>query len=119
MKLILRIIINAVAVWVAAMLLSSNMHLSGGWWGLLVVSVIFGLVNAFIRPIVAFFSLPITFITLGLFGLVINAGMLLFTAWMTDYLTFTGSGLGEFWWAIIASIIISLVSTLAGWLLPD
>jgi putative membrane protein len=119
MRILLRIIINAIAIWLTSIILSSQMELSGGVWGLFIVALIFGLVNAFIRPIVEFFSLPITFLTLGLFGLVINAGMLLLTAGMTEYLDFTGRAIGEFGWAIIAGIIITLISGLVSWLLPD
>lgn len=119
MRILLRIIINAIAIWLTTIILGNRIYLSGETWGLFVVAVIFGLVNAFIRPIVEFFSLPITFLTLGLFGLVINAGMLLLTARMTEYLTFSSHNIGAFGWAIVASIIISTISGVVGWLLSD
>ena len=120
MKLIIRIIINMIALAATAYLLSSRINMSGGFVGLLVVSVIFGLVNAFIRPIVRFFSLPITCLTLGLFTLVINAAMLLLTAFLAGaLLQFTGSFLNILVTAFIAAIIISLISSLLGWFLID
>ena len=59
MKLILRILINAFAIWLAAMLLES-FNFSGNFWSLIIVAIIFGLINAFIRPIVKLLTLPIT-----------------------------------------------------------
>lgn len=85
----------------------------------LTVGLIFGLVNALVRPIVSFLSLPITCLTLGLFAVVINAGMLMLTSWITGYMPF-GLHVGDFFWdAIIASLIISLVSAIIGWLTPN
>lgn len=85
----------------------------------LTVGLIFGLVNALVRPIVSFLSLPITCLTLGLFAVVINAGMLMLTSWITDYMPF-GLHVNDFFWdAILASLIISLVSALIGWVTPN
>ncbi len=119
MRIILRIIINAVALFVTAYILP-GIDITGGIWGLLLVAVIFGLVNAFIRPIVKLFSLPITCLTLGLFSLVINAGMLLLTALLAgSFLTFTGNLLQNLFTAFIAAIIISIISAVLGWFVPD
>jgi putative membrane protein len=119
MRILLRIAINAVALFVTAYLLP-GIDLTGGIWGLLIVAVIFGLVNAFIRPIVKLFSLPITCLTLGLFTLVINTGMLLLTAWLAgSFLSFTGSVFENLLTAFIAAIIISLISAVLGWFVPD
>ena len=116
MKIIIRILINALALFITAFLLP-GIELAGGLWGLLIVAIIFGLVNAIIRPIVKLFSLPITLITLGLFTLVINTAMLLLTAFLAgDYLNFTQN---TFITACLASIVISLVSMVMSWLLPD
>jgi putative membrane protein len=120
MKLLLRIIINMVALAATAYLLGSRMELSGGFVGLLVVALIFGIVNAFIRPIVKLFSLPITCLTLGLFTLVINAGMLLLTAFLAgSLLTITGSAWDKMVTSFIAALIISIISGVLSWFLPD
>jgi putative membrane protein len=119
MRLILRILINAVALWLTALLIP-NVELTSSIWGILLVAVIFGLVNALIRPIVKLFSLPITCLTLGLFTLVINTIMLLITAGLVgDLLSIQGGPFARLLWAFIASIVISLVSALLNWLLPD
>lgn len=76
-----------------------------------VVAVIFGLVNAIIKPIVSLLSLPLYVLTLGLFHVVVNALMLWITAWITEHTTHWGLSIDRFWWtAIWAAIILSLVS---------
>lgn len=118
MRIILRILINAAALWVAAQLVS-GIEVVGGTVNLLIVALIFGLVNAFIRPIVKLLTLPLTVVTLGLFALVINAGMLLLTSWLSSALVLSGGWVEQIVTAFIASIVISIVSTVLGWFLPD
>ena len=77
-----------------------------------VVAVIFGLVNALIKPIVTLLSIPLYILTLGLFHVVVNAFMLWITAWITEHTTHWGLQIDQFWWtAIWAAILLSLV----GW----
>jgi len=122
MRLILRILINAAALWVAAWIVPS-FDVQGQLFAWIVVAIIFGLVNAFIRPIVAFFSLPITCLTLGLFTLVVNALMVLLTAWLAGIFGITitvGDGFWNgLWTALLAGIVISIVSFVLSWFLPD
>jgi len=119
MKIIIRIVINAVALWLTALLLPA-INLTSEVLGILLVAVIFGLVNALIRPIVKLLSLPLTVLTLGLFTLVINTAMLLLTAWIAgDYLSIDGNFLTRLLWAFVGSIIISIISTVLSWILPD
>ena len=118
MKLILRIIINAIAIWVTAYLVS-GLNFTGDIVGLLVVAVIFGLINAFIRPIVKLFSLPITVVTLGLFTLVINALMLWITVWLAPALSLDGNLMQNAVTVFIGALIISIISTILSWFLPD
>jgi len=119
-KLLVRIIIKRVALAVPAYLLGSRMEMSGGFTGLLIVSLIFGIVNAFIRPIVKLFSLPITCLTLGLFTLVINAGMLLLTAFLAgSLLNIIGGAWDKIVTSFIAALIISIISGVLSWFLPD
>jgi putative membrane protein len=75
------------------------------------VAVIFGLVNAFIKPIVQILSIPLYILTLGLIHIVINALMLWITAWITEHTTHWGLAIDHFWWtAIWAAIVLSIVS---------
>lgn len=116
-KLLLRVVINAVAIWVATYIVP-GLTLTGDVLSWLVVAIIFGLVNALIRPIVKLLTLPISVVTLGLFSLVINALMLMLTGWLTRFLTIEGVLFG-FIPALLGSIIISIVSTVLNWFIKD
>ena len=82
-----------------------------------IIGAIFGLVNAVVRPLVSFLSLPITILTLGLFTIVINAAMLYLTSWLSSYTPVSFTIDSFFWTALLAAIIITAVSLVAG-LLP-
>jgi putative membrane protein len=105
MKLLIRWAIIAVAVWLTAILVP-GITLQGGIVGALIVALVFGLINAIIKPIFKLLTCPLTLLTLGLFIFVINALMLMLTAHFTDFLTVSG-----FWWAMIGSILISIVTS--------
>ena len=123
MRLLLRILMNAAALWVATLVLGNSFGIEGSWLAWVGVAILFGLVNGLIRPIVAFFSIPITCLTLGLFTLVINALMLLLTSWLAGLFGINmqiGEGLiNSLWTALLASIVISIVSAVLSWFLPD
>jgi putative membrane protein len=70
-----------------------------------IAAAVLGLINAFVRPVLVFLTLPITVITLGLFLLVLNALLLLLTAKLVS-----GLRIDSFWWAIAGSIVISIVT---------
>jgi putative membrane protein len=117
-RILARIVINMIALWLTARLID-GIVIGDDLLTLLLVAVVFGLVNAFIRPIVKLLTLPINLITLGLFTLVINALMLMLTAWLlSDALTIEGGLINSFFTALIGSVIISIVSTVLNWLLP-
>jgi putative membrane protein len=87
---------------------------------IIVVAVIFGLVNAIIKPIVQFVSIPLYILTLGLIHIVINALMLWITSWITENTTHWGLYIDDFWWtAIWAAIVLSIVSWVLSLLVPD
>jgi putative membrane protein len=85
-----------------------------------VVAVIFGLVNAIVKPIVQILSIPLYVLTLGLFHIVINALMLWITSWITRHTTHWGLQIDHFWWtAIWAAIVLSIVSWALSVLIRD
>lgn len=87
---------------------------------ILVVAVIFGLVNAVIKPIVQLLSIPLYILTLGLIHIVINALMLWITSWITDETTHWGLHIDEFWWsAIWGAIVLSIVSWGLSIIIPE
>lgn len=112
-NLIIRLFVNAVALWVAARLVP-GIELSGEFGPVLLVAAVFGLVNALIRPFILLLSLPFVILTLGLFTLVINALMLMLTAWLMAPLTVSGFGA-----AFLGSVLISILSMLFSIVLPD
>ena len=95
--------INGFALWVATFVFE-GMHFATVW-ALIVASLVFGLVNAIIRPVLVVLTLPLTVVTLGLFILVINALLLMFVAWIVP-----GFTLGGFLTAFFAAIFIAIVS---------
>ena len=118
MKLILRIIINAVAIWLTSLLLSGFVF-SGSIINLVIIGVVFGLVNALVRPLVKLLTLPINIATLGLFTLVINTLMLMLTVWLSSSLSLEGGFFKSFLTAFVGAIIISIISTILSWFMPD
>lgn len=115
LRLIMRVVINAVALYVAAAVLGENMRVPTDALGLGLVALVFGLVNAFIKPIVALLTCPLTILTLGLFTVVINALMLMLTGWLTG----GQLAVGGFGWAIVGGLIVGIVSTLLSTFLAD
>ncbi|MBU3686332.1 MAG: phage holin family protein [Mycobacteriaceae bacterium] len=112
-----RAAVTGLALWVVTLIVP-GISFVGGETDLqrigivLVVAIIFGLVNAVIKPIVQLLSIPLYILTLGLFHVVINALMLWITSWITEHTTHWGLQIDRFWWtAIWAAIVLSLV----GW----
>lgn len=110
---LIRLFVNAVALYAAAGLLD-GIQMSGGLWDVLLVAFVFGLLNAVLKPVLLLLSLPFLIVTLGLFALVVNAIMLLITANLLDDFAVSG-----FWTAVLGSIVISLVTMLLGGMLKD
>jgi putative membrane protein len=114
MRFVLRVLISGVALWLAEILLSGisivGADTTGGEIGvILLVALVFGIVNAIVKPIVQVLSIPLYILTLGLFTLVVNALMLLLTAWITEQ-TSWGLRIDGFGSAIIGALIVSVVS---------
>ena len=116
---------TGLALWVTSLLykdisFGSNPQIAT----VLIVALIFGVVNAVIKPLIKVLSLPLTLMTFGLFGLVINGGLLILLALVTDLigLTFTVGGfppdfsLQTIIAAIVGGVILSIVSTVIGWI---
>jgi putative membrane protein len=110
MQFLLRWLINAAALWIAIQLVNGIEH-RGSWRSLLFVALVFGLLNASIRPLLKLLSLPVIILTLGLFIFVINALMLMLTGWVSNVFGL-GFYVGGFWDAFVGGLIISVVSFL-------
>ncbi len=105
MNLILRLIVSTIAVLVADLLLP-GVEAKDLVTGLL-VAVVLGLLNTFVKPLLLLLTLPVTVLTLGLFILVINAALVLLAARIVPSFTVDG-----FWWALLFSVIMSVVQGL-------
>ena len=131
-RIVLHVAVNALALWVAGWILPGmsidgatvlNNDVAGApgsagiintLLGYLFIGLVFGVVNALVKPVVKLLSLPVTVLTLGLFTVVINAGMLWLTAWFSTFTPVHFTIDTFFWTAILAALIISVVSVLAG-----
>ena len=128
-----RVLINGLALWIASWILpgleistaattdavaqtgvSQGTDVAGTALAYVFIGLIFGLVNAFIRPLVSFLSLPITILTLGLFTIVISAAMLYLTSWISSFTPVHFTIDSFFWTAVLAAIILTLISLVAG-----
>jgi putative membrane protein len=119
MRFIIRWFITAIAVAVAAWITPGITHIGNWVTAAIVTAIVLGLVNALIRPILKLFSCGLIVVTLGLFTLVVNALCL----WLASYISVVwfsnGFRIENFFSAFLASIIISVVSFLLSFLLPD
>lgn len=121
-ELIVKVLVNAAALWVALQVVPQlAFDFGDDWWKLLAVALIVALVNSYLRPIVKALSFPISLVTLGLVAFVINAAMLLVVALVSDQFDL-GFRIAEFppdltadafVGALLGAIVISIVSTLA------
>lgn len=106
--IVLRMLITMLGLYLASVLVS-GVSISGGWT-FIFAAVLLSLVNAVVRPLAFLLTLPITIFTLGLFILVLNAGMFALVAAMLDSFNVTG-----FWPALFGALIVSITSTIASW----
>ncbi len=116
MKLILRVAINALALGAAAYLVP-GIH-AGSVTSILLVALVFGLLNALVRPLLKLLSCPLIILTLGLFTLVLNAVMLMMTAWLGRQLgiDFRVDGFVP---AFVGALVVSVVSVILSWILIE
>ena len=110
MRFVLRLLINAAALWVATKIVPGVTH-SGSAGSLLLVALVFGLLNALVRPILALLSCPLLILTLGLFTFVINAVILLLTSALSGSLGI-GFHVDGFWAAFLGALVVTVVSIL-------
>lgn len=116
-RFVLRLAINIIAILVAVELVP-GLQLSGPWWGLAAVAVIFGIINTGIRPLLMLLALPFVILTLGFFMLLINAAMLYLTSFFAEGFGITLT-IDSLFSAILGALVISIVSTILGILAGD
>jgi putative membrane protein len=125
-KFVAGTIVTAIAFYILTQFLPQYVSYKGEPIGLLVIAAIFGVVNGLIGPAVKVVALPLSLMTLGLIGFVINAGLLLLTALIADFAKFDLTvggfpptfGIEAIVAAVIGSIVLSLVSSVASMVVP-
>lgn len=124
---LIKVGVNAAAIWLATLVVPGiGISAAGGDTGtvenvltFLAIGLIFGLVNAVIKPVVRLLSLPFYLLTLGLFAFLVNAFMLQITEWISGVTPLTFY-IDEFFWdAVLAAIVITFVSLILNLILPD
>jgi len=121
MGFLIRVVVNAFAIWVVTLIPALQVFVIPFAPGdtlqlvltLLLVAVIFALVNTIIGTVIKVLAFPIYILTLGLIGLIINAFLLWLTAWLTHWWNW-GLRVEDFWWGVVAAIIISLINWIFG-----
>ena len=116
-KFILRWVINAVALFLAVYLVP-GVNLQGGWVSIIWLALIFGLINAFLRPLLKLLTCPLIILTLGLFTLLINT----FLFWLTSQVGQAfgiGFTINGFWPAFFGGLVVTVVSVILSLILKD
>ena len=116
-RLLVRWLIASIAI-LAAVKLMPGIRFAGPLWGLALVAVIFGLVNALVRPLLKLLACPLIILTLGLFTLVINAVMLMLTSALSEAFGLNFR-VADFWSAFWGALLISIVSFLLNLLIGE
>jgi putative membrane protein len=123
MGFLIKVGVNAVALWVAAWLVPGITFGEGKFGSkfatIVLVAVVFGIINAVVKPIAKLLSFPFIILTLGLFTFIVNAFMLQPTEWLADPLGLSFTIAHFFWDAVLGALIITIVSMVLGWVIPD
>jgi putative membrane protein len=124
----LSVLATAAAFWIVTALFPGLMTYEGEVSGLIILALVFGVVNGLIGPIVKLFALPLTVVTLGLIGILINGALLLLVAWVADAMTISFQ-VGDFppdlftvdtlIAAVVGAIVLGLVNALTHMVVPD
>ncbi len=121
MSFIVRWIVTAVAVGAAVFLVPGIMVISSGssWISIGLFALILALINGSIKPVLQFLGAPVSFLTLGLFYLIINTLMLYLAAWIANGIFGAGFYISSFGAAFVASIVISIVSAVVNFFVSE
>lgn len=113
MGFIIKVLVTGLAVWVAASILP-GVHLENDAKTVIIIALVLALLNAIVKPILVVLTIPVTIVTLGLFLLIINALMVIWTSKLVDGFKVDG-------WitALVFSLIVSVVSSILHFIAKD
>jgi putative membrane protein len=117
MPFLVRLLVNAAALWVATRLVPGVTY-DGGVLPFLAVALVFGVVNAFLRPVLKILTFPLIIVTLGIFALVVNGLMLWLTSSLSESLGL-GFHVSGFWAAFWGALVVSLVSLILSMMIRE
>ena len=120
----IKTLVNGLALWLAAIAVDGIEFGRGAEWTgtlktVVLVALVFGLVNAVVKPLLRALSTPLIWLSLGLFTLVINALMLQLTSWLAEKLSLAFHVQQFFWDAVIGALIVTFVSMVLHAVIPD
>lgn len=122
---LIRTAVNAVALWVAAWLLDGivladdETTFASKFTTIILVALVFGVINAVVKPIAKLLAFPFIVLTLGLFTFVVNAFLLQVTEWISSPLGLSFV-IEDFWWdAVLGALIVTIVAMVLSWILPE
>lgn len=104
-NLITHLLIAALVLYLTSLLLGDAMHFSG-IWGVVITTVVVGLLNFFLAPVISFFTCPLQILTLGLARFLVSGLMILLASSVLNSFT-----IGGFWWAVLAAVVISVLTS--------
>ena len=121
MRFLIRVVVNAFAIWVVTLITALKVTVIPFAPGetlqlvltLLLVAVIFAIVNTIIGTVIKVLAFPLYILTLGLISLIINGFLLWLTAWLTHWWNW-GLRVEDFWWGVVAALVISLINWIFG-----
>lgn len=121
MGFLIRVVVNAFAIWVVTLIPALQVTVIAFPPGetlqyiltLLIVAALFAVVNTILGTLIKLLAFPLYILTLGLIGLLINAFLLWFTAWLTHWWDW-GLRVEDFWWGVVAALVISLINWVFG-----
>lgn len=117
-RLILRLAINAVALYAAIAIVPGLQPQNPNWFAYVWLALIFGLINALVRPLLKLLTCPLIILTLGLFTLVVNTALFYLTSWFGSFFSM-GINIADFWAAFLGALVVSVVSVVLTMLLRD
>ncbi|WP_348789537.1 phage holin family protein [Leifsonia sp. NPDC080035] len=119
MRFLLRVIINAVALWLTTLIVSGvSVHpyaddTTATVLTYLLIAVIFGVVNAIVGTVIRVVAFPLYVLTLGLISFIVNGLLLLIVAWISDAMGF-GLHIDGFWWGVLGALVLGIIAWLIG-----
>ena len=117
MKLLVLVALNAAAAWLTVWLVP-GLHYSGEWWRWLLFGAVVGLINAVIKPIAKLLTIPIRILTLGLFTLVINVGLMTLAIWIAEDAN-VGLTSDSIWAVLLGGLVLTVVGSLLNLFISD